>query len=189
MAPDEVLRYLETMGAPISIKTLQRYVRQGLIPSPRVRALGHARGRESEYNLDAVLEAYAAKNLLAKTLPTWGLPETFRLPDEGVTLRVPARRITATDIQAARKWAYSLPEKKRRAIELGKHVVTISLTKETTEEDVFAVVLVNLWLRLYRQATESFDCALDEEIAKQRRRRAALRQKALQDLEAMIRRS
>lgn len=64
MKPDEVVQLLNEIGIPVSVPTLARYVRDGLISEPDRGGHGRGGGRWTEYSLYGVVEAATAWNLL-----------------------------------------------------------------------------------------------------------------------------
>ena len=64
MKPDEVVQLLNEIGIPVSVPTLARYVRDGLISEPERGGHGRGGGRWTEYSLHGVIEAATAWKLL-----------------------------------------------------------------------------------------------------------------------------
>lgn len=180
MKPQEVLETLVAMGVEVSLPTLQRYARQGLIKRPDVTSLGRGMGKHSEHDLDAVFEAYAAAKLLGKPLYPVPVPPV-QIGDK--TLTVPTRKVTVRDVVAARRLVLSLPENHRRR----GAPVPITITHNTTDEEFFTGLIAKRWLELYAEAQGVFNTALDEEVAKLRERREKLRRRYVDDIETMAR--
>lgn len=70
MEPDELIQKLAALGQTVARATLPRWVRQGLIPAPKVRSLGRGQGAEAIYPSNALGEAYAAAVLLRERKAT-----------------------------------------------------------------------------------------------------------------------
>lgn len=64
MKPDEVVSLLSKIDIPVSVPTLARYVRDGLISEPERGGHGRGGGRWTEYSLFGVVEAATAWKLL-----------------------------------------------------------------------------------------------------------------------------
>lgn len=72
MKPDEVVQLLNEIGIPVSVPTLARYVRDGLISEPDRGGHGRGGGRWTEYSKVAAIEAATAWKLLNGKLPMPG---------------------------------------------------------------------------------------------------------------------
>lgn len=64
MTPDEVLRALEEKGIRLSRRTLQRWTKARLVPTPMTGSLGRGRGRFTDYPPETPAEAAASWGLL-----------------------------------------------------------------------------------------------------------------------------
>lgn len=64
MRPDIVLKKLEELGVEISERTLQRYVKDNLIPEPERKSGGRGKGRITDYPEETPTEAYASYYLM-----------------------------------------------------------------------------------------------------------------------------
>lgn len=64
MGPDTVLKELEKLGINMSERTLQRYVKDDLVPMPERKSGGRGKGRVTDYPEETPVEAYASYNLI-----------------------------------------------------------------------------------------------------------------------------
>ena len=64
MKPDEVVSLLNKIDIPVSVPTLARYVREGLISEPERGGHGRGGGRWTKYRRYGVVEAATAWKLL-----------------------------------------------------------------------------------------------------------------------------
>ena len=64
MRPDIILKKLKELGVEISERTLQRYVKEGLVPMPERKSGGRGKGKITDYPESTVAEAYASYCLM-----------------------------------------------------------------------------------------------------------------------------
>lgn len=64
MKTEEVLERLAELGVVITERTLQRYVKIGLIPKPERKSAGRGKGRITDYPPETPAEAYASHKIL-----------------------------------------------------------------------------------------------------------------------------
>lgn len=188
MNRQEVLNHLSALGAAVSYPTLGRYARLELIPQPDLERLGRGKGTRSTYAERAVFEAAAATWLLGQSLTTLGWPEArMSFKDEsGRVVEFPRRRITAADLRAARRAFYELTEDDRKIIAAGEAVILPpNPTGEVTGEQLFIVIVTNLWADARRQAERSFREGMDSEFARRAGHMAAWSQRAERFIELM----
>ncbi len=63
MTPDEVLEKLKSLGIEVTERTLQRYVKDELIPMPERKSGGRGKGRSTDYKEETPAEFYASHRL------------------------------------------------------------------------------------------------------------------------------
>jgi hypothetical protein len=163
---------VELMGLRLGASTVRWYIVKGLVRAPVV-TYGGWNGNRSEWELAAVWELYAAAKLMREGIGEVGsMTVTDPHTGEERTICVPARRVTAEEVAAAKQAAASRIAEGKLELEPGD----VGLSEEQPGEDLRRVCILVRYLELYAEAMKLSKQVMENRIENLRQRRESLRQ-------------